>query len=219
MANNRKKNSPAGIIFALLMLIVIVIALVIVLRSCSATDDGGDSTTPPVQTGEVSNAPVTTPGSGSAAPSTPSTAPSAAPTPTATPEPTPSPTPAPPAIESSGSFRSDTGTSLNIRVDWQISGSGSNATLLATVYAESYSLFSQGAWHAGCLTINGQDYYFDTEAIEYEGPGQGTNLLGTVTAPVDTASLPTSATLTWHFQGTYGDTELENIVATGTIGR
>lgn len=217
MANNRKKSSPAGIIFALLMLIVIVIALVIVLRSCSATDGGEATPTPPAESGETT-APSETPEENTNAPATPSTTPSTAPTPAPTPEPTPSPTPAPPAVESSGSFRSDTGTHLNIRVDWQISGTGSSATLLCTVYAESYSLHSQGAWHGGWLTINGTDYYFDTEAIEYDGPGQGTNLLGTVTAPVDTASLPASASLTWHFQGSYGDTELESIVASGTIG-
>ena len=112
----------------------------------------------------------------------------------------------------------NTGTPLNITVDWQISGSGSSATLLVTVYAESYSLHSQGAWHAGWLTIGGQTYYFDTEAIDYDGNTLSTNLLGTVAASIGTANLPTTAELSWHFQGSYGDTDLETITATGTIG-
>lgn len=216
MANNRKKGSPAGIIFALLMLIVIVIALVIVLRSCGTGGEGA-TTTPPVTNAvtEPSEGPASTP-EGTQAPSTPSATPSATPSPT--PSPTPTPTPTPSSVESSGSFRSDTGTPLNIVVNWEISGSGSSATLLVTVYAESYSLHSQGAWHAGWLTIGGQTYYFDTEAIDYDGNTQATNLLGTVAASVDTANLPATAELSWHFQGSYGDTELETITATGTIG-
>ena len=217
MANNRKKNSPAGIIFALLMLIVIVIALVIVLRSCSATDDGGDSTTPPVQTGEVSNAPVTTPGSESAAPSTPSTAPSAAPTPTATPEPTPSPTPTPPAIENSGSFRSDTGTGLNIVVDWTLTPGASGATLAFTVSTESYSLYNNGAWHALSVQVGGSTYEFDTEAISCDGPGLETNELSTGTIQLSSSDIPAAVTVNWHFQGSYGGTELETISASGTV--
>lgn len=216
MANNRKKGSPAGVIFALLMLIVIVIALVIVLRSCSL-DDGGQTGTPPAVT---NGAVVTDPASGGSAPAnTPAgtTAPTPTPTPTPTTTPTPTPTPTP-AVDTTGSFRSDSGTPLNIVVDWSLSGSGSERTLVVTVYAESYSLHSVGAWHGGSLTIGGQTYYFDTEAIDYDGPGQGTNLLGTVTANIGSLSLPTQAELSWHFQGTYGDVELDSITATGTIG-
>ena len=123
-----------------------------------------------------------------------------------------------PAVDTTGSFRSDSGTPLNIVVDWSLSGSGSERTLVVTVYAESYSLHSVGAWHGGSLTIGGQTYYFDTEAIDYDGPGQGTNLLGTVTANIGSLSLPAQAELSWHFQGTYGDVELDSITATGTIG-
>ena len=97
-------------------------------------------------------------------------------------------------------------------VDWSLSGS----TLTVTVNVESYSLYSQGAWHAGSVTIGGQTYYFDTEAIEYDGPGLGTNLLGTVT--INSVSSGSQAEVSWHFQGTYGDVELDTITATGTIG-
>ena len=96
--------------------------------------------------------------------------------------------------------------------DWSLSGT----PLTVNVSAESYSLYSQGAWHAGSVTVGGQTYYFDTQAIEYEGPGQGTNPLGSVTITGVTA--PAQIEVSWHFQGTYGDVELETITATGTIG-
>ena len=95
---------------------------------------------------------------------------------------------------------------------------GGAARLTVRLYAESYSLHSQGAWHAGWLTIGGQTYYFDTEAIDYDGNTLSTNLLGTVAASIDTANLPATAELSWHFQGTYGDVKLDSITATGTIG-
>lgn len=214
MANNRKKGSPAGVIFALLMLVVIVVALVIVLRSCSMdTGDGG--TTPPAAT---ENTAVTEPPQ-TAAPATESPAAQTVP-PTQTPAPTPSPTPSPtPAPESSGSFRSDTGTSLNITVNWSISGSGSQRTLLATVYAESWGLQSVSAWHGGWLTIGGQTYYFDTEEINYDGSnGLGSSLLGTVSADISSLSLPATAELTWAFRGSYSGVDLDTITATGSVG-
>ena len=209
-SNNRKKSSPAGIVFALLMLVVIVIALVIVLRSCSMSD-GGDESAPPA-TEAVTD--VTEPG-GSTAPESPGAAPSetpAAPSPTLTPTPTPTSTPTPtPAANASGTMRSDTGTALNIVADWTLSGT----TLSVNVSAESYSLRANGAWHGGWVTVGGQTYYFDTKDINYDGPGQGTNPLGSVT--ISGVNPGVSVEVAWHFQGTYGGTELETITASGVI--
>ena len=210
MANNRKKGSSAGVVFALLMLIVIVIALVIVLRSCSAQNGGeGSSSTPPANTETVVNSPENTPAQPSGTPAGESAPPSPSAAPSETPEPTPSPTPAP--ANASGTLRSNTGTSLNIVADWQLNGT----TLTVNVSAESYSLYSQGAWHAGEVTVGGQTYYFDTQAIEYDGPGQGTNPLGSVT--INNVSLGAAISVSWHFRGTYGGTELETITAAGSL--
>ena len=212
MANNRKKGSPAGAIFALLMLIVIIIALVIVLRSCQAP--GGADESPSAPAGTVSG---DVPG-GEGQTQQPGAEPARRPPPRlrrrlrhahghsfATP-------PATPAPNASGSFRSDSGTPLNIVCSWTLNGS----TLNVTVDAESYSLYSQGAWHALSVVVGGQTYYFDTANIQYDGPGLGTHRLGTAT--VSGVSAGSRVEVSWHFGGRYGDVDLETITASGTVG-
>ena len=78
-------------------------------------------------------------------------------------------------------------------------------------------LYNNAAWHALSVQIGGQTWEFDTEAIEYAGPGLDTNELSTAQIELSGTSLPATATVTWHFQGSYVGTELENVVATGTI--
>ena len=142
----------------------------------------------------------------------------AEPTPSPTPSPTPTPEPTPNLSATSGSFESDTGTGLNIVVDWTLTPkSDGSATLSMKVSTESYSLYNNAAWHALSVQIGGQTWEFDTEAIEYAGPGLDTNELSTAQIELSGTSLPATATVTWHFQGSYGGTELENVVATGTI--
>ena len=196
MANNRKKGSPAGVIFALLMLVVIVVALIIVLRSFGMDDPAGSSPTPPVNTESVTDPPETEP---------PETEPPE------TEEPSPSPS-ATPAANASGSFRSDTGTSLNIIADWSLSVS----TLTINVDTESHTLYSSGAPGAASVSVNGRTVYFDTEDIEFEGWGPVRNELGSVT--VEGVTAPAEVEVTWYFRGSYGGTELETITASGTVG-
>ena len=211
MANNRKKGSPAGVIFALLMLVVIVVALIIVLRSFGMDDPAGSSPTPPVNTESVTDPPETEP---------PETEPPETEAPVTEPpeteppeteEPSPSPS-ATPAANASGSFRSDTGTSLNIIADWSLSGS----TLTINVDTESHTLYSSGAPGAASVSVNGRTVYFDTEDIEFEGWGPVRNELGSVT--VEGVTAPAEVEVTWYFRGSYGGTELETITASGTVG-
>ena len=91
-----------------------------------------------------------------------------------------SPEPTPNLSATSGSFESDTGTGLNIVVDWTLTPkSDGSATLSMKVSTESYSLYNNAAWHALSVQIGGQTWEFDTEAIEYAGPGLDTNELST----------------------------------------
>lgn len=225
MAANNKK-SPAGAILALLILVIIVVALIFILRG--GGDESDTQTTPPA-TGEVVNTPGGDEGQDGQAPPTdsveetniPTTSPTetAQPTLEPTPSPTPSPTPTPAPAATSGSFKSDTGTGLNIVADWTLTPNGDGtSTLTLKLSAESYSLYTVDSWHAAKLELGGSSWEFDTKAIEYEGPGLGTNELGTLTATISSSAVPATATLTWNFQGSYGGTELPKIVATGTIG-
>ena len=210
MASNGRKRNPAGAIVALLILIMIVIALVVVIRQ-----GGGEAEETPTPPAQESTEPAATP--------TPT--PEATPTPTPEPTPTPSPTPSPepsaeptPEPARSGSFRSDTGTGLEIVVDWSLSGSGAETRLSLTLSAESYSLQTREIWKGAALTLGGEAFEFDTEAVDFAGPGQGTSVLGTLEAVIDGSILPAQAELSWHFQGSYGGEELEYITASGTIG-
>lgn len=213
MASNGRKRNPAGAIVALLILIMIVIALVVVIRQ------GGEAEETPTPPAQESTEPAPTPTP------TPEAAPTPTPEPTPTPTPTPEPTPSPepsaeptPEPARSGSFRSDTGTGLEIVVDWSLSGSGAETRLSLTLSAESYSLQTREIWKGAALTLGGETFEFDTEAVDFAGSGQGTSVLGTLEAVIDGSILPAQAELSWHFQGSYGGEELEYITASGTIG-
>ena len=224
MSGNSKK-SPAGAILALLILVIIVVALIFILNGGKDKDT---QESPPV-TGQVEDTPS---GGGDADTQVSPTEdvkvtdePPVEPTETAgptaepTPSPTPSPTPTPAPASASGSFKSDTGTGLNIVADWTLTPNADGSyTLALTLSAESYSLYTVDSWHAAKLELGGSSWEFDTKALSYDGPGIGTNELGSLTVTVSGSAVPATATLTWNFQGKYGGTELPKIVATGTIG-
>lgn len=145
MAANNKK-SPAGAILALLILVIIVVALIFILRG--GGDESDTQTTPPA-TGEVVNTPGGDEGQDGQVSPTDSVEetniPTTSPTETAqpTPDPTPSPTPTPTPAATSGSFKSDTGTGLNIVADWTLTPNGDGtSTLTLKLSAESYSLYT-----------------------------------------------------------------------------
>lgn len=224
MSGNSKK-SPAGAILALLILVIIVVALIFILRGGGDGDgdvqesqEPGISTDLPLDTDAPEETSIPTDGADSSAPPTTNPTEPAEPTAEPTPSPTPTPTPTPAAQATSGSFKSDTGTGLNIVADWTLTPNGDGtSTLELKLSAESYSLYTVDSWHAAKLELGGSSWEFDTKAVEYDGPGIGTNELGSLKVTVNSSVLPATATLTWNFQGSYGGTELPKIVATGTI--
>ncbi len=202
-----KRNNPAGLLVALLMLLLVVIAVFIVIRSLS--DRGTPETVP------SSN--VTEPAGGQETPEAtpaPTETPEPTPTPTATPEPTPEDTPVP---DSSGSFRSDTGTGLNLVVDWEArDAGGGDVSITFNVYAESYSLYSSECWNGVTVTLAGKDHSFTTSAISCDANRLTKSPLGSVTVVTAAdSSIPVSAR--WSFGGTYGGTELPTLTASGTV--
>ena len=223
MSGNSKK-SPAGAILALLILVIIVVALIFILRGGGEDKDVETDAPNAGDVSEVldgSTAPENTepPTDGDDGADKPSEAPTetAEPTPSPTPSPTPTPEPTPNLSATSGSFESDTGTGLNIVVDWTLTPGASGATLAFTVSTESYSLYNNGAWHALSVQVGGSTYEFDTEAISCDGPGLETNELSTGTIQLSSSDIPAAVTVNWHFQGSYGGTELETISASGTV--
>ena len=159
--------------------------------------------------------------------SAPTTAPitTPVPTPVAT-LPTPAPITEPFAAPvqttlSSGSFRSETGTGLNIVADWSAAALDENQVdVTVSVSAVSYMLYTQAL--SGSLKIALNDSYvsLDAPAIHYDGPGQAASALGTCHF---TVNLPANSSGTyplrveWHFNGSYGGTELLVIECGGVI--
>ena len=122
-------------------------------------------------------------------------------------------TPAP--VSASGSFRSDTGTYLNISVSWTArSDESGNVKLTADVSAEHYSLYTGALASAVELTVNGQTYTASSGEISYNGSAVASTPLARFTVDVPRGDVALSAV--WHYNGSYSGVELETITAAGT---
>lgn len=151
------------------------------------------------------------------------TTPSPAPTPTPTPTPTPAPavTPEPNRQLNSGSFMSDTGVPLNIKVEWSVSTSGaSQAEVTVKVSLDSYSLHMSEVPGSVVIDLNGSTATLGNPAVDYDGNSKLNTPFGSKTFTVNLSSgesmnLPLS--VTWHFGGKYSKVDLTDIVASGTV--
>lgn len=114
----------------------------------------------------------------------------------------------------SGSFSSQTGTSLNILVSWSVSMDGLGLkTLYVTVSSMSYSLYSGALSNAVELSVNGMMYSATPNAVNYTGNSIATNVLASFAIP--NAVGPASINAVWHFNGTYSGVAINSISAYG----
>ena len=227
-----------GTIIILLLLLLIIIALIILLRG---GDSGQQPAAEPEPTAELEE-PTPTPKPTQKPTPTPTPTPSPtaepseeppAPSPEETAKPSPSPSAAPkssptfippPSVapaegaKSSGSFSSNSGTSLNTLVSW-------NATPKddGTVQLEVKLLLgacridvTQKATGAA-LNIGGTDYSFDTPAVAQESNDLSTHWLCTksITLPYTPGmSVPISSV--YHYGGTYNGVSIDDLTAEGS---
>lgn len=160
---------------------------------------------------------------------TPSPTPAPTPTPAAEPTPTPAPTPTPtpaPSVEpipsgevlGSGTFKSTTGTWLDIHADWTArSSGGAQAQITVVVSIDSYSLHLAAVPNSVNLSLGGQFVSLDAPAVDYDGRAAINTPIATKTFTVDLADAPYSLAVEWHFGGTYGGQQLDVIECGGTI--
>ena len=114
----------------------------------------------------------------------------------------------------SGSFASNSGTQLNIQVNWTVRADNfGNRTLDATVYCNSYSLYSVAIYNGVSLTVNGVTYSSTSSAISYDGRSMISTPLASFSIPNQPGFLQMTAV--WHFNGTYSGMPIGDIVATG----
>ena len=122
----------------------------------------------------------------------------------------------------SGTFRSDSGTSINIHADWNALVSGPNTVdITVTAYVDSYSLFTTASPDVLNIAVDGQYFSLASPAIE----------IPTTTQPVSTKINSRTVTVTlsggetrnipveviWQYRGTYGGTYLDAIECGGNI--
>ena len=207
------------LLLILLLVVVIVLASIFILRGkpeeTPGTDDPVVTAAPPrdMETPGAASGPETT-----AEPVIVTRAPIETPAPTPKPAPTPAPTPKPTPIpaESEGSFRSDTGTGLNLRVDWKIYTTGGKQKLQADVYIVSYSIFTSYQWKSITLKIGDQAWGADCAGISYDGADQISTKAASFT--VDAPAPGTSASVEWYYGGSYSGKDLTYITANGVVG-
>ena len=117
-------------------------------------------------------------------------------------------------LTGSGSFMSNTGTSLNIVVNWFAGRDAyGNPGLLVNVGANSGNLMAGSLLNGVELNVNGMMYAATNNPIEYYGGGMTTTNLASFTIPNISGSV--SITAVWHFNGTYGGMPIGSIYASG----
>ncbi len=96
------------------------------------------------------------------------------------------------------------------------SGSGSTKTLKLDTYVESYALVTGDRSSDVVFNVGGNVSYASSKAIRLENVGLTQTLLGSTS--VDVASgTDVPVNVTWHFNGTYSNKNIDTIVAEDTI--
>ena len=212
--------------YVVLLLVVLILAIVV---SMSAVLSGGNEDKTEEPGSDVSSE------NGANEPDiilplvTPDGEPEESPEPSAEPEPEPSPepseepeeTPEPEPseepvqnISASGSFASDTGTGLNLQVDWSAYSAEGGIMLQVDISAGSYSFFTSALYNAIELSVNGTTYYASSPEIVIEDNELHLTPMASFTVPVEAGSA--GIEVVWHYRGSYSGVELEEITASGS---
>ena len=166
-------------------------------------------------------APAPTPAPQQPQQNTPATAPQQPQQNTPATAPTPAPTPTPrPAGQSlgSGSFRSETGSGLELICDWSaVSAADNKAEVTLTVSIESSTIYLNEWTDCIGLRVGDQTGTMTQPSLSYEG-GKTTHSVGSRTFTVSLAggsSLPVA--IEWHYNGTYSGVQIDVVECGGTI--
>lgn len=214
-----KKSS---LYFALLLILVIVIAvlgILIVQRKAPAEEPPAPTDAPiihPPVKETVTAAPEETPEpvipEETPEPTEPPIFETRPPIETEAPEKTPEPVPA----DASGSFRSDTGTGLNLKADWKTyTDAGGARKLQVDVSTLSYSFFTSPLYQSIVLTVDGKTYSANSAEVSYDGKDLKETPMASFTVDAPASGSPVS--VTWHYKGTYSGKALDEITASGVI--
>ncbi|MBR7185429.1 MAG: hypothetical protein IKD37_07465 [Clostridia bacterium] len=132
----------------------------------------------------------------------------------------PTPVTTAPTISASGSFCSETGSNLEIFLDWAVIGQTDSAvTVRAEAYITHYEIWVS-ARHGGTLKIGNSSQSFSTPALSYDGRTKQTVPLATATVDVPLEADHTATvtfSVSWPFIGTYSGIRIDNLTCGGTV--
>ena len=120
----------------------------------------------------------------------------------------------------SGSFDSDTGTSLNTHTEWAVTRSQSGALVMEVrIYVRSYTL-GIGP-RSGVVTINGTAYSFRSEALSIESNDSPTETLiysASQELYLNSGELLTvPISVTWNYNGVYSGNDIKSITSETSV--
>ena len=247
MANRKKKQDTMSIrVFLFIIVFALMLAVIFSLLNGLGVFDPKPSETPEPSPGPVS--PSQTPAQQSTsnpviintpdpsdrpAPSpeqTPEEEPAQSETPVPTPEPEPEPTPEltpepEPEPEISGvqigegTFRSDTGISLNIVADWKaVSLPDGKVEVTVSVSLESRMLHTIA--QPLTISLGTQSATFNASSVDYDERELLISPIGSKTFTIDLAqgeSLTLPLSVEWQFRGTYSGEDFPSLVCGGDI--
>ncbi len=210
-----------------LLLVTVMTSFLILFCSCDGTTNTSTPTIKPTtqtptepaettpSTGTESTEGPTAPADGTPAPATPGTTPTQKPS-----DPTPTaPVTGDAYLSKSGSIRSNTGTSFNMRADWTAVQKTENDPIQVTVklYLECYTLTVRAS--SGTVSINDKQSGFSSEAIDKTEMVKNEILLTTYTQDIASAGASTQLTISadWLFRGVYSGVEIESLTINETV--
>ena len=126
----------------------------------------------------------------------------------------------PPAGEAgnSGRFSSNTGTGLELLVDWTTYTDENGTDMVRfDISIESYSIYVGSRVNGIVVTMGGQTKKLDSGEIIYTTGPKKTFLLGSCT--MEPPSATAQAEVSWDFFGSYKDTPMDQITASGEVRR
>lgn len=197
-------NKQKGHIFVALILVLLMAAGITAwLTAPKPSDEAAEPSASPTAAPDVS----------------PSDEPSPSVSPSAEPTPTPTPDPSQDRLMS-GSFDSDTGSSLNTHTEWAVTRSQSGALVMEVrIYVRSYTL-GIGP-RSGVVTINGTAYSFRSETLSIESNDSPTETLIYSASqelyldPGELLTVPIS--VTWNYNGVYSGNDIKRITSETSV--
>lgn len=119
------------------------------------------------------------------------------------------------SVSNSGSFTSNTGSGIELKVEWKTFNDDDGALKVRlNISLSCYSIYVGSRYSGLEIDLGGSTRYLDTDAISYTGSGT-TILIGSCVMDMPDSSV--DAEVTWAYKGTYNGEQIDYITADGTI--